>query len=666
MIGASKILTVSYGTFSCTLEGFDDSFGTMKAIAEYFRDLSADDRYFGAEPATPDADMLARIAGNEINRRVEARIKDGSVTLRPSQQEAKTAVAEMPVEQVPTEVTEDRGEDRGIEDSDAAKVVADTVTDASIETAETETIAPESKPAEQPVEQPAHVTQAEADEITIPQADIFEDTPEVIQPADPESVAAKLRRIRAVVAQNKAAVASGSNFSEDQHAEEFLPDVADENDAYEDDAFETTGTSEEETTFKNENEGHAEVEEIETEAQDALEDDGNAMANIMETIKEDVSADEESIKDEYDYDFDDDVDDITDAVEDGTGDDEIDLSKFLDDNDDDLAEGEKSETNIFSDVQDTLGETALSAEEEADLVAELASVELEQDEGAVARGINTMLRSERATRVLQDENHVEDDVAVNRLMDETNAKLKTDDSTRRRSVISHLRTAVAATIADRKENPKDSVAGDDESQAYRDDLAEVVQPERADANQKQQSEPVSPLILVSEQRIDAPQSEEVKPVSQPKVAAKPEPVKIRPRRIIVSPTPVKVKADTQTETPDLKPEQSAPSEKANDALIADSTSFADFAAKMGATELPDILEAAAAYNAFIEGQPNFRRPQIMRQAASFAGKEQFNREEGLRSFGQLLRQGKIIKVERGRFEIANTTRFKPAERFAGE
>jgi hypothetical protein len=77
-----KVMTVSYGTFSCTLDGFDDPFTTMQLVAEYFRKLSADDRYFGSEPLQPDASKLHQIARDANPNRIDAEVSENSVILR--------------------------------------------------------------------------------------------------------------------------------------------------------------------------------------------------------------------------------------------------------------------------------------------------------------------------------------------------------------------------------------------------------------------------------------------------------------------------------------------------------------------------------------------------------------------------------------------------------
>jgi len=79
-----KVMTVSYGTFSCTLDGFDDPFTTMQHVAEYFRKLSAEDRYFGGEPLQPDANTLHQIASDANPYKIDAEVSENSVVLRPA------------------------------------------------------------------------------------------------------------------------------------------------------------------------------------------------------------------------------------------------------------------------------------------------------------------------------------------------------------------------------------------------------------------------------------------------------------------------------------------------------------------------------------------------------------------------------------------------------
>jgi hypothetical protein len=442
MNGSTKILTVSYGTFSCTLEGFDNPLGSMREIAEYFRDLAADDRYFGAEPPTPDVEMLQKIAEKEVRRRVEARVSEsGGVAL----------VAARPERRPPPEpeTSEKRAEpemdgDHGPLTYDDEFLMPDEPED--VLTVEPGAKSPETGPA--------------------------------------ESVAEKLRRIRAVV--------SKSIELEDQSAARRAQSP---------------------------------------NASDPAKRD-RALTETIRQIQEDISSE-----------------------------------------DDDSAPSRTPEPVVGKPAE---------AEAEVFPADEEPEVRDETD-----RIISAVLSPEP-----------EEDVG--RLLEETDSKLNDDDTVRRRRVISQMRAAVAATKADRlvsRQVSRDPEEADKDR--YREDLSEAVEGTEPTAASRPKS--AAPLVLVSSQRIDS-----------------------RPT------------------APD----------------------FAEFVASVGARELGDLIEAAAAYTVFTEGQSSFTRPEIMKRVARVDPTLRLSREDSLRSFGQLLRQGTFRKLERGQFTIDKDTRYNPHQRIA--
>jgi len=755
MNSASKILTVSYGTFSCTLEGFDDPFNTMRAIAEYFRDLAAEDRYFGAEPPTPNAAMLHKIAEREINRRVEANIQENGVILRAGDikitktsqsgttptvthsvvasaepllgaavsfdddsvatrlirlREAQAAASRfavaVPATQDEDEADSDNAQESPILQADvwdssaAAETLASVMADPDLPLPEPEVLtkieaadaptqitAPEveaatsAQPGAEELATLSPADDAAFSDFEEPDADphdpSLDDGFQVDVPADGETDPSAAT-VLAPSAPEPTVPASDDAILRATLGAMIDPDGDDEFDAtpFAATTVEVIRVEVEQIEVGQIEVGQIEVVDIETSLPTEAIVETQA-ADLIEPLgvlrKDKPAASEAETSAQTDT-------RMTDRLQrararvikirriDVIADQATPAAEVVTKSAGIVVPADKARTTGSSDsviepiivvvAEPRVPLSALSAEAEAELQRELA--DLEADLLPAVEPAQVPEQQQRAKTQVEpqkpDDPSPADD-SVNRLISQTNAAMEGPENKRRLAAIAHLKAAVAATFADRKTNATPALPGPAERMdPYREDLDRVVRPRRPSLVpcDSQDASPVSvrpqieshaaPLVLVSEQRIDRPAAAGAKSLVTP----------VRPRRVtsdVLVADSHDMNADSDDQSGGLK------ADDVNNIFADPTQPFAEFAERLGAVTMPELMEAAAAYCALQLGRDQFTRPLLLQQIADLPSGDDFNREDCLRGFGTLLRDGRIQKIKRGQFKLSGQSRY---------
>jgi hypothetical protein len=143
-----------------------------------------------------------------------------------------------------------------------------------------------------------------------------------------------------------------------------------------------------------------------------------------------------------------------------------------------------------------------------------------------------------------------------------------------------------------------------------------------------------PLVLVSEQRVESLDDN----------------APVRPRRVVAG----------ETHRVDLEKLRTV-----SPLATEDREAFRAFADHLDAWLLDEQIEAAAAYATHLKGQDEFSRVELMSYVLAYNEGKEVSREDMLRGFGTLLREGRLQRGESGAFRLSEGSEFdEPARHYA--